>query len=60
MLKRAFKQWRFDVKANVYAECESRGVYDRKGLGNYPYRDDAFLVYGIFDRFIVKLLRLFY
>ncbi|BHF71584.1 Arachidonate 5-lipoxygenase [Sparganum proliferum] len=60
LLKRAFKQWRFDVKANVYAECESRGVYDRKGLGNYPYRDDAFLVYGIFDRFIVKFLRIFY
>uniref|UniRef100_A0A5K3FNG8 Arachidonate 5-lipoxygenase n=1 Tax=Mesocestoides corti TaxID=53468 RepID=A0A5K3FNG8_MESCO len=60
LLKRAFKQWRFDVQANVYAEAESRGVYDRKGLGNYPYRDDAFIVYSILDKFVTKFLRIFY
>lgn len=26
LLRRGFKQWRFDVQANVYAELESRGV----------------------------------
>lgn len=26
LVKRAFREWRFDIQANVYAEAESRGV----------------------------------
>ncbi|VDM33300.1 unnamed protein product [Hydatigera taeniaeformis] len=60
LLRRSFKQWRFDVQANVYAELESRGVYDRKALGNYPYREDAFVVHAVMEKYVMRFLRVFY
>ncbi|KAL3313784.1 hypothetical protein Ciccas_007614 [Cichlidogyrus casuarinus] len=61
LLKRAFKYWTFDVNANFYRELQSRGVYDAtNGLANYPYREDATLVYTAFERFCTAYLRLFY
>ncbi|VUZ39279.1 unnamed protein product [Hymenolepis diminuta] len=60
LLRRGFKQWRFDIQGNVYAELESRGVYDRKALGNYPYREDAFVVHRVMEKYVMRFLRLFY
>nr|CDS23211.1 arachidonate 5 lipoxygenase [Echinococcus granulosus] len=60
LLRRGFKQWRFDIQANVYAELESRGVYDRKALGNYPYREDAFVVHAVMEKYVMRFLRVFY
>ncbi|CAH8480629.1 unnamed protein product [Heterobilharzia americana] len=60
LLRRAFKKWRFDVNANIYRELESRGVYDPNGLGNYPYREDALLIYHTLEQFVSSYVRLFY
>ncbi|CAH8452050.1 unnamed protein product [Schistosoma intercalatum] len=60
LLRRAFKKWRFDVNANIYRELESRGVFDPNSLGNYPYREDAILVYHALEQFISSYVRLFY
>ncbi|VDP90305.1 unnamed protein product [Echinostoma caproni] len=60
LLKRAFKQWRFDTQANLYRELESRGVYNPHGLGNYPYRQDALLIHRIFEKYVNKFVRYVY
>ncbi|CAH8472208.1 unnamed protein product [Heterobilharzia americana] len=38
----------------------SRGVYDPNGLGNYPYREDALLIYHTLEQFVSSYVRLFY
>ncbi|KAA0193614.1 Arachidonate 5-lipoxygenase [Fasciolopsis buskii] len=60
LLRRAFKQWRFDVQANLYRELESRGVYNPHGLGNYPYRQDALLIHRIIEKYVNKFVRFVY
>ncbi|KAF7259007.1 hypothetical protein EG68_03797 [Paragonimus skrjabini miyazakii] len=60
LLKRAFKRWRFDIHANIYRELETRGVYNPEGLGNYPYRHDALIVYRILEKYVGKYVRYVY
>nr|XP_002737892.1 PREDICTED: arachidonate 5-lipoxygenase-like [Saccoglossus kowalevskii] len=57
ILLRSWKEWRFDVNGTLPKDMEARGVENQEVIFNYPYRDDAMLIYTAIKAYVTTIVQ---
>ncbi|KAL9968315.1 hypothetical protein ACROYT_G026674 [Oculina patagonica] len=60
LVSHSWSTWRMDVDGWLPADLADRGVDDVEALPNYPYRDDALLIFDAIHTYVREVLEAFY
>lgn len=60
LVSQTWQQWRMDTDGWLPADIKARGVDDTEAFPNYPYRDDAMLIFEVIYDYVREVLEAFY
>ncbi|XP_059162537.1 allene oxide synthase-lipoxygenase protein-like [Physella acuta] len=60
LVERGFQQWSVEQHGLLHNDLRRRGVDDPEVLPNYPYRDDATLLYDAISEYVNSYIDLYY
>ncbi|XP_029207338.2 polyunsaturated fatty acid 5-lipoxygenase-like [Acropora millepora] len=60
LVSHSWQIWRMDTDGWLPGDLAARGVDDTEALPNYPYRDDALLIFEVIHDYVREVLEAFY
>ncbi|XP_070552625.1 polyunsaturated fatty acid 5-lipoxygenase-like [Ptychodera flava] len=57
IIRREWKNWRFDINGDLPTSLKARGVYDPEVIPDYPFRDDAMLIYDAIKNYVSAVVK---